>query len=88
LVSHLQPVFARSSITKTQNRATIPALLFTQNEQIQTKSERQTGKLSRAHSLFPLAQQISNCSFQNLFYIIKADKSNFSQVTQQNHDSI
>ncbi len=43
-------VGARSSLTKARNRATIPAFLLSQNEQIQTQSERQTGKLSRAHS--------------------------------------
>ncbi len=38
---------APPSLTKARNRATIPALLLRQNEQIQTKFERQTGKLSR-----------------------------------------
>jgi len=51
LASHLQPVFARSSITKTRNRSTIPALLLNQNERRRTKSERQIGKLLRTHSL-------------------------------------
>ncbi len=41
----LQPVFARSSITKARNRTTIPALLFNQNERIRTKSERHLYKL-------------------------------------------
>jgi len=50
LASHLQPVFARSSITKTRNRITIPAILLNQNEQIQTKSERHIRKLFRARS--------------------------------------
>ncbi len=50
-----QPIFARSSISKTRNRTTIPALLLNQNEQIQTKSERQIGILFRA---YPLGMEI------------------------------
>jgi len=45
LASLLQPVFARSSITKARNRTTIPALLLNQNEQIRTKSKRHLYKL-------------------------------------------
>jgi len=58
---HLPPVLARSSIKKARKRTTIPALLFNQNEPIQTQSERQTGKLSRAHSL-----SIVECRFSRL----------------------
>ena len=48
LASHLQPVFARSSITKPQNRTTIPTILLNQNEQIRTKSERHIRNLFHA----------------------------------------
>ena len=51
LASHLQPVFARSSISKPQNRTTIPTILLNQNEQIRTKSERHTRNLFRARPL-------------------------------------
>jgi len=50
LTSHLQPVLARSSLTKARNRTTIPALLFIQNVPIQTKYERQMSKLFHARS--------------------------------------
>ena len=50
LTSHLQPVLARSSITKARNRTTIPALLFIQNVPIQTNYERQMPKLFHARS--------------------------------------
>ena len=56
--SRLQPVFARSSITKARNRTTIPALLFNQNERRRTKSGRQTGKLFRARSLHHILENL------------------------------
>jgi len=64
LASRLQPVFARSSITKARNRTTtcapesIPALLFSQNERTRTKSGRQTGKLFRARSLHNILENL------------------------------
>jgi len=61
---------ARSSITKTRNRTTIPAFLLNQNEPIQTKSERQTEKLSRAHSLFGLILANRVVHFEFITHII------------------